>query len=252
MKKLAAAITVLIFICTGLPALDWLNIVPQKPVFSFTQGGSYNLIKDTKNTSVGYRTVAAVDLDTIYTDVGINLQGDYFDLTSNVIFWPEFMNLFHFGFGASYHCAIKPDNFVDNDFIVKTCANFEAGFFYISAAVGYFHKVSYFTSPGTKLPDLHDDSAFIDTHFIFNFNKLHSQDDEKLAAYTHALFFDISTVSYFEYPLFLCPYFNLGYEGTIKDNVSFRLSVFTKWVDMIIVSMTPGNVGLDTCIKVKI
>lgn len=249
MKKLAV-FTVFIFLCAGAWSLDldWLNITPQKPQFSFTQGGSYNLIKDVKNTSVGYRTVATVDLDTIYTDIGINLQGQYFDLTSNVIFWPEFLDLFHFGFGASYHCAVKSDSFVDNDFIIKTCGNFEAGFFYVSAAVGYFYKVSHFISPGTKLPDLHDDSVFIDTHFVFSLNR----PAKNTFARTCSLFFDISTVSYFEYPLFLCPFFSTGFEVTLVENVSFRISVYSKWVDMIIVNMTAGNVGLDTCIKVRI
>lgn len=248
MKKLTSFVVILIFLTTSLCALDWMQITPQKPQFSFTQGGSYNLFKDTKNTSVGYRTIAAVDLDTIYTDVGINLQGQYIDLTTNVIFWPEFLDLFHFGFGASYHCAVSLDSFVDNDFILKTCGNFEAGFFYVSAAIGYFHKVSHFISPETTLPDLHNDSVFIDTHFVFNLNHPQKKDFSS----TLSFFFDISTVSYFEYPLFLCPFFSTGFELPLIDNVSFRISAYSKWVDMIIVNMTAANIGLDTCIKVRI
>lgn len=239
MKKLTLSIIVFVFVIFS-GWCEFFDIVPQSPQFTLTQGGYYNFVKDNKNESMGMRTIASVDMKSIYTDVGLNVQGDYIDVATNVIFWPQFFGYLKFGPAVSYHVAIKPEVFCDSDFIFKICFAFTAGWFSETTSVGYFHKYTQFLGKSSQLPDLHDDSVFFDNKFTLQFPS------------GYAIFTNFSTVSYFEYPLFLCPFFDFGFEAPLRKNVSFRLSVFTKWIDMFIVSISPSNIGIDTCVQVRI
>ena len=143
---------------------------------------------------------------------GVQVNTDVFDFTFGGNIFPSFFNLessrkkFYFGLGGIYHVQRQCDIATESDFLLT-------GDFNLFCECGFSFKLQFgYGFKGTKIDALYDYIGFIwDDTFVLT---LDFQKKWKNGWEGH---FSAGSHSFYRYPIFMSPFYNLGVSKTFPD-----------------------------------
>lgn len=209
-----------------------------KPDMTLTAGFTTSFKNDLKTEPFIVNSSFSLDFNELYMDWGSALQNKKFDFTGNVFYMPTFFNLFKAGLGFGYHNYAYYDEFTENDLLFsvrfKWC---KTDFYNVHFAFGFLLKNTEINAM-KQYDNLFERSYFLELMFKWTFSSKFN------------LYCSVSSIDYFDYPLFGTPFFKGGVNYKINDNIGLEAAMTLKCVDMITSAVYLSECNLKTNVKV--
>lgn len=235
MKKSFSLILVLL-IGAEVFASSFVNLfTPEAPEISILNGLQVNIKPDEKNQNLGFSTVLSINMKELCTDFGFKVAAGKMDAVAKIIYWPTFFGKINVGTGITYHFYEFEDSFTEHDLLGGLYLFWKKGpVFDLYTRFNYMAKMAVIPAVYSAKP------VVLSQSFNFEFVVRWTIYDRI------TVFSSFCTNSYFDYPLFITPFFSSGFEAKIVDHVNAGFDISSKWLDMFTVpsNMTQFDITL--------
>lgn len=239
MKRVLFSLYLFLFISVFSFCQAVVLFTPEKPEItaSFELAGA--LKQDMRSAPVRFDQNISVDLKELRFDSGIAFQDSRFDFTNKIDYIPLFINRFRLGFGITYHFYRYYNVFSENDFLFATRFRWcSTDFFTMDLALGMQMKIASIDSITAYKGFITNICFFLDYTARWNFT-------EKFTGYAA-----LSTVDFYDYPLFGTIFFKGGISYKIRKNFGLDASLSFKFIDMYISAVSLNQCILQAGVKV--
>ena len=240
-KKLAVSFFVLIFsVPVFSQKVTFFTFAPPDVTSSFSI--ALPVIPELCTDTVIAENYVSADFKELFLDCGVAFQADRLDYTGRVFYMPtiHLKNTYQIGLGLNHHYLRYYNIFTENDLVVSARFRwYKNDFFDFEAATGVMWKIS--TIDVLKHLDLDPvvNYCFL-ASLLFNLN----------FTPTFKVYFDFSTLDFFEYPLFSSPILKSGFCYKFDKHLGLDMSVALKFYDMIVSAVMLNQCTVRTTLKV--
>ena len=203
--------------------------------FSITENFVPELCTDTVITD----NYISFDFTELYFDCGTAFQSDRFDYTSHINYMPVFRQKYSAGLGFFHHLMRYYDTFTENDLGITTRFYWNPNaMFNLELAPGFMFKLSSIDSLKSTKPVIFN-CGFILAALV----RLNLTQD-------FGLYFSISSLDFFDVPLFGTPFLKTGFSYRFTDDFGFDFSVTCKFFDMVVSAVMLNQCAVKATVKV--
>lgn len=212
---------------------------PEMPSFSIKQNLQFNLVQDSKYQGIGTSIITDFDMKELYGSLGVNFVNGNFDITTEVVYWPTFFDKFNAGVGVVYHLYDYVGEFTENDFLFDLYFKIK-----IKNWMTFYQKLG-FSRKAAVLETL-DDTICNNSFNIDSILYFYPSD-------RWTLFFQFSSVNYFDYPLFFTAMFNTGAEFDVVPSIfSTGIDINTEFYNFVVNSQDLGQMNVKVFGRLRI
>lgn len=231
----------LLFLVTGAFSQGVNFFTKEKPEVTteFAVAGAFK--SEVASSPIIAETKVSVDFHELLIDFGFAVQAHSFDSTNRFFYMPTIQkkSRYAFGVGLNHHWLRYYDTFTENDFLLSGRFHwYKSDFFDMEIAPGLMWKIA-------SIDSIKDSKrAIINFCYLFEYQANFNFTPE------FKTYFSLSTMDYFDYPLFGTPFVKIGGSYTFPGNVDLDMSLTMKFVDGIVSAVMLNQCTLRTTVKV--
>lgn len=239
MKRLSLSLFLILFTKLSGFCQNVIFFTPEKPGVTTSIGIAGAFKQDMRSAPIRFDQKVCIDMKELCFDAGYAFQDSRFDITNKISYMPLLLNRFRLGVGVTHHFYRYYDVFSENDFLFasrfKWCST---DFFNMALAFGLQLKIACIDSIKNQKSFIVNTCYLLDYKASWNFT-------EKFT-----LFAGLSTIDYYDYPLFGTAFFKGGVFYRPRKEIAFDVALTFKFIDIIISAVSLNECILDVGGKV--
>lgn len=214
--------------------------ISNKPDVDIKMTWAVPVLQSMKNRGPSFSNIVKLDFNSLYGDIGYNLNTDFSDTVLNFFVKPVSTKYFELDIGAGYHLYDYFSTFLEHDFIFRNNLSFVyKDIIRLRVNLGLFYKLTAFKNINIPEP-VNYFTGILGIDFFWKINRL------------LRFSLGVNFVDYFDYSLMGTPYINLGLNCQLKEKLAVGMECKVKMIDNLAVTANISEMLLNLYFKVSL